>query len=160
MSDSSTRWRRLALAALLVGIAVVVLRRRVARTRDHEGEPTADETGTGTDEGVSVRLDGVSIGNDLTVPTGELDPTLAAEVLELNVQALETVEEAWVRDTVDAALAEDADLDEVERRLGEQVRENDVTDTAIEELDALGFRGMLNFGGSRRDRDDETDEEE
>lgn len=153
MSDRRTRWQRLAFAALLAGAAAAVVRRRGARDRDPE--LTTDQPATESEEGVSVRLDQVSVGDALTVPTGELDPTIAVEVLEMNVQALETVEEAWVRDTVDAALAEDADLDEVEAQLSERVRENDVTDTAIEELDALGFRGMLNFGGSRRDDDTE-----
>lgn len=152
MSDSS-RWRRLALVALLLGVAVLAVRRR--RGREADGAVT-DPAEPESDDGVSVRLNEVSVGDDLSIATGELDPTVAAEVLELNVQALETVEEAWVRDTIDAALAEDADLDEVEERLGEQVRENDVTDTAIEELENLGFRGMLDFGGGR-DRDAEDD---
>jgi hypothetical protein len=155
MSDSTWR-RRLALAAVLVGLAVAVRRLRTTPEERAAGE-TGAVAADGPDEGVTVELDEVSVGEDLSIATGGLDPTVAAEVLELNEEAaalFETAEAELVREPIETATGGAVEVPDVEDRLAERVRESTVSGTAVAELEALGFRGLLDFDGPT-DGDDE-----
>lgn len=155
MSDSTWR-RRLALAAVLVGLAVAIRRLRTTPEERAAGETGAVAT-DGPEEGVAVELDEVSVGEDLSIATGGLDPTVAAEVLELNEEAaalFETAEAELVREPIETATGGAVEVPDVEDRLAERVRESTVSETAVAELEALGFRGLLDFDGPT-DGDDE-----
>lgn len=150
MRDTSPRWRRSVdlLTALLV--AAVALRRRRARDVTGPRSPTADDE-------VSVELDSVSVGDDLSIATGGLDPTVVANVMELNAEAAElvdTAEEELVREPIETATGGAVEVPDVEDEVARRIRETEVTRTAIDELEALGFRGMLDFGARRRDDED------
>ncbi|TSD13377.1 hypothetical protein DP107_12865 [Haloglomus irregulare] len=109
----------------------------------------------------SVELDRVALGDDRSVATGGPDPTLAADVLELNREAAElvdTVEEELFREPVETATGgavETAtggavEVPDVADEVARRIRESDVPETATDELEALGPRGMLDFGSRRR----------
>ena len=156
MSDSGPRWRRYLFLAVCLGVAALAVRRLRA---DRSDVAAADEATAG--EELSVELDRVTLGDDLSVATGGLDPTLAADVLELNREAAElvdTAEEELFREPIETATGGAVEVPDVEDEVARRVRESNVSGTAIDELEALGFRGMLDFG-SRRRRDDGDDEE-
>jgi len=158
MRDTSPRWRRSVELLMALLVATVVLRRRRARE-------ATDPSSTAADDEVSVELDRVSVGDDLSIATGGLDPTVVADVLELNAEAADLVdaaEEELVREPIETATGGAVEVPDVEDELARRIRETDVPRTAIDELEALGFRGMLDFGGGRRADDgneDDTDEE-
>lgn len=158
MRDTSPRWRRsVDLLIVLVGAAYALGRRR-ARTAAGSA-PTA----AGDDGEVEVELDRVSVGDDLAIAAGGLDPTVVADVIELNAEAAELVDQAeqeLVREPIETATGGAVEVPDVEDELARRIRETDVPRTAIDELDALGFRGMLDFGGRRDEGDDGNDEEE
>lgn len=106
---------------------------------------------------MSVELDSVSVGDDLSIATGGLDPTVVANVMELNAEAAElvdTAEEELVREPIETATGGAVEVPDVEDEVARRIRETEVTRTAIDELEALGFRGMLDFGARRRDDED------
>lgn len=150
MRNTGPRWRRL-VDLVVVAVAAAFLRRRLAR---------ADATDADAGErDVSVELERVSLGDEISVATGGLDPTLAADVLELNEEAarlVDAAEEEFVREPIETATGGAVEVPDVEDELARRVRESDLSATAVEELEALGFRGMLGFG-RRRDADAETD---
>lgn len=150
MSDSGPRWRRSLFLAACLGAAALVVRRLRA------GRPGATVPGEAGAKGeLSVELDRVTLGDDLSVATGGLDPTLAADVLELNREAAElvdTAEEELFRDPIETATGGAVEVPDVADEVARRIRESDVPETAIDELEALGLRGMLD-SGSRRRRD-------
>lgn len=158
MSDSN--WgRRLALAAVFVVVAAVAVRWLRGSRSDAD---TGRADGDATDREVSVELDEVSVGENLSIAAGGLDPTLAADVLELNEEAaklVDTAERELVREPIETATGGAVEVPDVEAELTDRVRESDVSETAIDELERLGLRGVLDFGSRRRDRDDGTDGE-
>lgn len=133
--------------------ATVALRR--CRAREASGlAPPADEE-------MSVEIDRVSVGDDLSIATGGLDPTVVADVMELNAEAadlVDTAEAELVREPIETATGGAVEVPDVEDELARRIRETDVPRTAIDELEALGFRGMLDFSGRRRDTDEEDEE--
>lgn len=79
-------------------------------------------------------------------------------MLELNREAAElvdTAEEELVRDPIETATGGAVEVPDVEDEVARRIRESDVPETAIDELEALGLRGMLDFGSRRRDVGDE-----
>lgn len=155
MRDTSPRWRR--------SVELLILLVTVAFLRHHRRAHKADAGSTASSDEVSVELDRVSVGDDLAIATGGLDPTVVADVLELNAEAadlVDTAEEELVREPIETATGGAVEVPDVEDELARRIRETDVPRTAIDELEALGFRGMLDFGGGRRgdDGDDEDDE--
>lgn len=131
------------LLVVLVTVAYVSQRRadRAAAT-DADGGPEME-----------VELERVNVGNDLSVTGGGLDPTLIADVLELNEGAAELVdaaEDEFIREPIETATGGAVEVPDVEDELARRVRESTVSETAIDELDALG--GIFGFGSRRRRR--------
>jgi hypothetical protein len=153
MRNTSPRWRRLVDLVLVATLAAVVLRRRGARAS--AAVAGAGPAGEPPERDVSVELDSVSLGDDLSVAGGGLDPTLAADVLELNEDAaelFETAEEGFIREPIETATGGAVDVPDVEDELSRRIRESSVSETAIDELGRLGFRGLLGAPERRRRR--------
>jgi hypothetical protein len=148
MSDSGLRWRRYLFLTACLGAAALVVRRLRA------GRPGATVPGEADAKGEpSVELDRVALGDDRSVATGGLDPTLAADVLEPNREAAElvdTAEEELFREPVETATGGAVEVPDVADEVARRIRESDVPETATDELEALGPRGMLDFGSRRR----------
>lgn len=150
MRNTSLRWRRLVdLVLVLAGMAFVARRRRERATgAATDTAVTAD--GDGPPE-MEVELERLNVGDDLSVATPGLDPTLVADVLELNEGAADLVdaaEEGFIRDPIETATG--AEVPDVEDELARRVRESTVSETAIDELDTLG--SLFGFGSRRRRR--------
>ncbi|WP_254821689.1 hypothetical protein [Haloglomus halophilum] len=159
MRTTSPRWRRaVELLILLVTVAYVSSGRRVTDTGVGADGPT---DGTDAPE-MEVELERVTVGDDLSVTGAGLDPTLIADVLELNEGAAELVdaaEDEFIREPIETATGGAIEVPDVEDELARRVRESNVSETAIDELDALG--GLFGFGRRRRRRRDResTDED-
>jgi hypothetical protein len=160
MRNTSPRWRRLVeLLILLVAVAHVSSGRRVS-----DIGVGADGAADGTDAPeMEVELERVTVGDDLSVTGAGLDPTLIADVLELNEGAAELVdaaEDEFIREPIETATGGAVEVPDVEDELTRRVRESTVPETAIDELDALG--GLFGLGSRRRRRRDRdaADEDE
>jgi len=155
MRNTSPRWRYLVDLAIVALLSAFVSRRHTGRPATADGRATA-ATDTATDGDVSVELERVNVGDDLSVATGGLDPTLAAEVLELNEDAgklVDAAEEEFIREPIETATGGAVEVPDVEEELAHRVRGTDVPATAVEELETLG--GLFGFGRRRdRERDD------
>lgn len=146
------------LLVLAVVVGFVALRRhdRAAATG---GVATASVSeADGADEGpeMEVELERVTVGDDLSVATAGLDPTLVADVLELNEDAADLVdaaEEGFVRQPIETATG--TEVPDVEAELARRIRESEVPETALDELETLG--GLFGFGDRRRRRDRRED---
>jgi hypothetical protein len=158
MRTTSPRWRRVVeLLILLVTVAHLSSGRRTSDTG-----VGADGATDGTDAPeMEVELERVTVGDDLSVTGAGLDPTLIADVLELNEGAAELVdaaEDEFIREPIETATGGAVEVPDVEDELARRVRESNVSETAIDELDALG--GLFGFGSRRRRRDRETTDED
>lgn len=147
MRNTSPRWRRFVDCLVLATVAVVTLRRR-ERTGATAAAPAGSEA---TDDGpeMAVELERVNVGDELSVTGGGLDPTVVADVLELNEEAAELVdaaEEGFIREPIETATG--AEVPDVEDELARRVRESTVSETAIDELETLG--SLFGLGGRRR----------
>jgi hypothetical protein len=156
MRNTSPRWRYLVDLAIVALLSAFVSRRHTGRPATADGRATA-ATDTATDGDVSVELERVNVSDDLSVATGGLDPTLAAEVLELNEDAgklVDAAEEEFIREPIETATGGAVEVPDVEEELAHRVRRGtDVPATAVEELETLG--GLFGFGWRRdRERDD------
>ncbi len=143
---------------ILATVAFVSLRRRGAAATD--GAPAGSDTAEDGPE-MEVELERVNVGDGLSVTGAGLDPTLIADVLELNEDAAELVdaaEEEFIREPIETATG--AEVPDVEEELARRVRESTVSETAIDELDQLG--SLFGFGSRRRrrERDADADDEE
>lgn len=149
MRDTSPRWRRFVDSLVLATVAVIALRRRErtgATATARAGSETADD---GPE--LEVELERVNVGDDLSVTGAGLDPTVVADVLELNEDAAELVdaaEEGFIREPIETATG--AAVPDVEDELARRVRESTVSETAIDELETLG--SLFGLGGRRRRR--------
>lgn len=139
---------------VIVALLAAFVSGRRASSHPTAGGQATEAADSATDGDVSVELDRVNIGDDLSVATGGLDPMLAAEVLELNEEAAKLVdaaEEELIREPIETATGGAVEVPDVEEELARRVRETDVPATAVEELETLG--GLFGLGRRRRDRD-------
>ncbi|WP_254830121.1 hypothetical protein [Haloglomus salinum] len=158
MRTTSPRWRRLVECLILLVTAAYVSSGRRALDTGVGGDGPTD--GTDAPE-MEVELERVTVGDDLSVTGAGLDPTLIADVLELNEGAAELVdaaEDEFIREPIETATGGAVEVPDVEDELARRVRESNVSETAIDELDALG--GLFGFGSRRRRRDRETADED
>lgn len=135
------------LLALLATVAFVSLRRRERAA----GAVATGSDGAGDGPEMEVELERVNVGDELSVTGGGLDPTVVADVLELNEDAaalVDAAEEEFIREPIETATG--AEVPDVEDELARRVRETNVPETALDELETLG--GLFGLGGRRRRR--------